>query len=150
MVAGPDGAMYVVDWRTDSGGAGRLWGDGKHGRIYRVTWGGTKDEPALALRGLDSWDAIGKLSDEELLKALARPDAERPFPGPAGAARNAATRTGPHSSRSWLARDQVEVSRYAALGVLGSFWNDDVRGVCVGLLTTGEADLRRLAAEASA
>jgi glucose/arabinose dehydrogenase len=26
MVVGPDGAVYVVDWRTDSGGAGRLWG----------------------------------------------------------------------------------------------------------------------------
>src|SRR5262245_49744625 len=36
MVIGPDGAMYVCDWRTDSGGAGRLWGDGQHGRIYRI------------------------------------------------------------------------------------------------------------------
>src|SRR5262249_15128135 len=38
MVVGPDGAMYVVDWRTNSGGAGKLWGDGVHGRIYRLTW----------------------------------------------------------------------------------------------------------------
>src|SRR5262249_16901494 len=51
MVAGPDGAIYVVDWRTNSGGAGQLWGDGQHGRIYRITWAGTKDEPALAPRG---------------------------------------------------------------------------------------------------
>ena len=43
---GPDGALYILDWRTDSGGAGRLSGDGAHGRIYRLTWGGTSDEPA--------------------------------------------------------------------------------------------------------
>jgi signal transduction histidine kinase len=29
MVTGPDGAIYVCDWRTDSGGAGKLSGDGK-------------------------------------------------------------------------------------------------------------------------
>ena len=51
MVTGPDGAIYVCDWRTDSGGAGKLSGDGKHGRIYRITWAGTKDSPALPRRG---------------------------------------------------------------------------------------------------
>ena len=30
---GPDGAIYILDWRTDSGGAGKLWGDGVHGRL---------------------------------------------------------------------------------------------------------------------
>src|SRR5205823_6890312 len=70
MVVGPDGAIYVVDWRTDSGGAGRLSGDGKHGRIYRITWAGTTDHPAIAPRGMDSWAKIIKLGDEELLKAL--------------------------------------------------------------------------------
>ncbi len=39
MVTGPDGAIYVCDWRTDSGGAGKLSGDGEHGRIYRITLG---------------------------------------------------------------------------------------------------------------
>src|SRR5208337_411168 len=75
MVVGPDGAMYIVDWRTDSGGAGRLWGDGKNGRIYRVTWSGTREDPAIAPRSMDSWDKIGKMSDEDLLKTLASPDA---------------------------------------------------------------------------
>ena len=50
MVVGPNGAIYVVDWRTNSGGAGRLWGDGKNGRIYRLTWAGTKENPALPPR----------------------------------------------------------------------------------------------------
>src|SRR6516164_8834845 len=70
MVLGPDGAMYVCDWRTDSGGAGKLWGDGKHGRIYRISWAGTKDQPAIATRGLDTWAKIRKQTDEELLKTL--------------------------------------------------------------------------------
>ena len=38
---GPDGAIYILDWRTDSGGAGKLWGDGVHGRLYRLSWSGT-------------------------------------------------------------------------------------------------------------
>ena len=75
MVLGPDGAMYIVDWRTDSGGAGRLWGDGEHGRIYRVTWSGTKETPAIATRPMDSWAKIVKLEDDELLKTLAALDA---------------------------------------------------------------------------
>jgi putative membrane-bound dehydrogenase-like protein len=70
MVLGPDGAMYVCDWRTDSGGAGKLWGDTKHGRIYRLSWKGTKQEPAIALRGLDAWAKIAKQSDEDLFKTL--------------------------------------------------------------------------------
>ena len=70
MVLGPDGAIYVCDWRTDSGGAGKLWGDGKHGRIYRITWAGTKADPTIAPRGLDSWAKILKQSDEDLLQTL--------------------------------------------------------------------------------
>lgn len=43
---GPDGALYILDWRTDSGGAGQLSGNGQTGRIYRMTWAGTDQEPA--------------------------------------------------------------------------------------------------------
>ena len=132
---------------TDSGGAGQLWGDGKHGRVYRLTWSGTQDEPALAPRSMDSWDAIAKMSDENLIKALRGPMpaiASRPSKHFA----NAGTRTGPPFLKVLARPDQVEFSRYAALGVLHSFWNDDVRKVCTDLLMVGEADLRRLCAEA--
>lgn len=47
---GPDGALYILDWRTDSGGAGRLSGNATTGRIYRMTWAGTNDEPAINTR----------------------------------------------------------------------------------------------------
>ena len=48
MVTGPDGAIYVCDWRTNSGGAGKLSGDGINGRIYRITWAGTDGQPRPA------------------------------------------------------------------------------------------------------
>ncbi|MGD9646019.1 MAG: PVC-type heme-binding CxxCH protein [Pirellulales bacterium] len=75
-VQGPDGAIYIADWRTDSGGAGRLWGDGQHGRIYRLTWGGAADAPAIAAQPIDSWARIAKLTDDELWKLLDTPDYE--------------------------------------------------------------------------
>ena len=70
MVLGPDGAMYVCDWRTNSGGMAAA-GDGKHGRIYRVTWAGTAEVAALPLRSMDSWAKVQRLTDEELIKVLA-------------------------------------------------------------------------------
>src|SRR5262249_9909803 len=146
MVLGPDGAMYICDWRTDSGGAGKLWGDGKHGRIYRVTWGGTKEQPALPRRGLDSWARILKQKDEDLLKTLAgdnfsdRQKAQREL-----VRRGAGQR--PALLKLLADDDQPTHGRIAALGALQSMWNDEVRKAFIKLLDDGEADLRRLAAE---
>ena len=33
--------IEVQETASNSGGAGRLWGDGQHGRIYRIRWAGT-------------------------------------------------------------------------------------------------------------
>jgi putative membrane-bound dehydrogenase-like protein len=79
MNIGPDGALYVCDWRTDSGGAGKIWGDGAHGRIYRLTWTGTKDAPAVATRPRDSWAKLlppqGKTAKfADLVEAMRSPD----------------------------------------------------------------------------
>jgi quinoprotein glucose dehydrogenase len=74
MVTGPDGAIYVCDWRTDSGGAGRLSGDGKNGRIYRMRWIGTPTQPAIPLRGMDSWAKIIALPTPELVSQLDSPN----------------------------------------------------------------------------
>jgi putative membrane-bound dehydrogenase-like protein len=146
MVLGPDGAMYIVDWRTDSGGAGKLWGDGVHGRIYRVSWSGTKDEPALPLRKMDSWAGFGKLSDEALIGSLE--SAEASF---REKARIELVRRG-EKNRKALIKEMLDSEksnpvRIAALGVLQSMWDDSVQKAFLSLLATGDSDLRRLAAD---
>ena len=146
MVIGPDGAIYIVDWRTDSGGAGQLAGDGKHGRIYRVTWNGTADQPALARRDLDSWDKLRRQSDADLLKALGAPD----FSDRLVAQRELAKR-GPRNLPALLQildnREAALPARIAALGAVQSFWNDEVRALFIKLARDADPDLRRLAAE---
>jgi putative membrane-bound dehydrogenase-like protein len=150
MVLGPDGAMYVCDWRTDSGGAGRLWGDNKHGRIYRVSWVGTgtrgEEFPALPLRGLDSWAKIAKLSDEDLFRALASEE----FSDRQRAQREVVRRGAKHRPAllKLLADDNESLpARIAALGALQAVWNEDVRKEFCKRLKDGEPDLRRLACE---
>ena len=126
MVTGPDGAIYVCDWRTDSGGAGKLSGDGKHGRIYRITWAGTKDNPGdCRCRGMDSWAKIRRLPDDKLADALNPPDMTDRVE-----ARKELVRRGSGSRDLVLARfvsgKYNEGGKLMALGVLQSFWNPDV------------------------
>ncbi|MSU77425.1 MAG: hypothetical protein EXS16_04930 [Gemmataceae bacterium] len=150
MVVGPDGAMYVCDWRTDSGGAGKLWGDGKHGRIYRISWRGTKEHPAIPLRGLDSWSKIAKVSDADLFKTLENDnftDRER--------ARHELVRRGDKHRKAllklFLDEDNKPAhARIAALGVLQSFWNGEVKAAVIDRLIDFSPDIRRLCAEALA
>jgi quinoprotein glucose dehydrogenase len=146
-VLGPDGAIYIVDWRTDSGGAGRLWGDGKHGRIYRLTWTGTKDTPAIAPRPMDSWSKIVKGTDEELMKALASVNASDRH-----LAQSELRRRGPRFRKALIEiltdKEQALPTRVAALGVLHTFWNSDVEEAVRTLFGEDEPDLRRLAVEA--
>jgi len=150
MIVGPDGAMYICDWRTDSGGAGKLSGDGKHGRIYRVSWRGTKEQPALPLRGLDSWAKIGTQSDEDLFKTLEYEnfsDRQR--------AQQEIIRRGDKQREALLKilkddDNKPLPARMAALGALQSFWNGEVKSACIERLNDGSPDLRRLAADALA
>jgi putative membrane-bound dehydrogenase-like protein len=146
MVIGPDGAIYVVDWRTDSGGAGRLSGDGVHGRIYRLTWSGTAEEPALPRRPMDSWSKLPKLEDAELVKTLESPSASDRY-----YAREELRRRGAGNRPALLKLlqngDAPLTSRIAALGILESFWNEEVAAAFAVVLHTGDADLRRLAAD---
>ncbi len=71
---GPDGALYILDWRTDSGGAGKLSGNGTTGRIYRMTWGGTAEEPARKTFVADRLVKLPKASDEELINDMRADD----------------------------------------------------------------------------
>ncbi len=71
---GPDGALYILDWRTDSGGAGKLSGNGQTGRIYRMTWAGTEREPARGTFPSDRFTRLRKYDDKALIEALDSPD----------------------------------------------------------------------------
>ena len=146
MVTGPDGAVYVCDWRTDSGGAGKLWGDGEHGRIYKLSWAGDGDTPKIPLRPIDSWANLLKLSDEELVDELGADDRSFRL-----IARNELVRRGPRTRDLVLSRfvsGNIEGdARLAALGVLQAAWNPDVESLFRLLLNDPSADLRRLAAD---
>ncbi len=145
MVTGPDGAIYVCDWRTDSGGAGKLSGDGVHGRIYRITWAGTKETPALARRAMDSWAKIHQLPDDKLVEALGLPDMTDRVE-----ARKELVRRGP-KSRDLVLKKLITggfeaEARLPALGVLLAHWNADVEDLCRLLSSNdGSPDVRRAA-----
>jgi quinoprotein glucose dehydrogenase len=145
MVTGPDGAIYICDWRTDSGGAGKLWGDGKNGRLYRLSWSGTADHPAIPLRGMDSWSKVTTGTTEELVERLdAANFTDRLM------VRDELVRRGPTSRDAVLVRfDSFGPNgRMAALGVIQQFWNPAVESHCRRLMTDPNDDVRRLAVQA--
>jgi quinoprotein glucose dehydrogenase len=146
MTVGPDGAMYIVDWRTDSSG-GRFSGDGTHGRIYRVTWAGTKEQAALPPRPRDSWLKVIRQSDDDLLKTLSSEDASDRT-----RAQHELVRRGQRNRAALLKllRDgeQPLTARLAALGAVEAFWNEEVQKAFQQVLADAEDPLRCRAAEA--
>jgi putative membrane-bound dehydrogenase-like protein len=148
MIIGPDGAIYVCDWRTDSGGAGKLSGDGKHGRIYRITWQGTSEQAALPRREMDAWWKIRQLPLPQLIEALGRPDLTDRVE-----ARKELVRRGAEARDQVLAylqrggfRDQEE-ARLPALGVLMAGWNRAVQNYFLKCLQDPSPDIRRCVVE---
>jgi quinoprotein glucose dehydrogenase len=144
-VAGPDGAIYVVDLRTKAD-PGQGGGDGEHGRIYRLTWAGTKDQPALPPRDMDARAKIAKLDDDDLIKALIANEA-------GDAPRLELIERGEKERPALLKLlkdgEQPDAARIAALSALESMWNGDVQALAIDLLTKeSSADIRRLSADA--
>lgn len=146
MVTGPDGAIYVCDWRTDSGGAGKLWGDGQNGRIYRITWVGTEDLPGIPTRGLDSWAKLIRKPTEELIAALGSPDLTDRVE-----ARKELVRRGTPARdailKSIISGTLEPDGRLAALGALQAHWSNEVEALFILLLNDNSPDIRRLAAD---
>ncbi|HUR54100.1 MAG TPA: PVC-type heme-binding CxxCH protein [Gemmataceae bacterium] len=146
MVTGPDGAIYVCDWRTDSGGAGKLSGNGVTGRIYRIKWAGDAKTPAIALRGMDSWAKITQQSDAELLKTLGAPDLTDRV-----AARKELVKRGPKSRdlvlRRFVSGAMDGDARLPAMGAMMAYWNPDIEDLFRLLLNDESPDVRRIAAE---
>jgi putative membrane-bound dehydrogenase-like protein len=147
MTVGPDGAIYVVDWRSSSGSDGQLWGDGEHGRIYRLTWAGTKEQPAIERRGMDSWARLLKLEDAELIKSLSGEDGTDRLVAQRELIRRGA-KNAPALRKVFADDDQPLPARVAALAVLRTFWDEKTQYVCEQLLPIDGADVRRLCADA--
>jgi putative membrane-bound dehydrogenase-like protein len=149
MIIGPDGAIYVCDWRTDSGGAGKLAGDGQHGRIYRITWTGTPEHPELPRRAMDSWWRLRQLPTPQLIEALARPDLTDRVE-----ARKELVRRGPTARDQLLAHlrrgafHQHDEALLPALGVLMAHWNRDVQDFFLQQLRHSSPDVRRCVVDA--
>ncbi len=174
MITGPDGAIYICDWRTDSGGAGKLFGDGVHGRIYRMTWAGGKapgrndQVPALELRPMSSWAKLlpkvgeqGSLNDlfdalssaDVTLRVLAQRELLR---------RVRADNDISDKEKAWyvdedhcrqrfvegVENDGLRLeARLVNLAALNQLWNDDVRDRFVAWLHEKTPAIRRIAAE---
>lgn len=143
-VMGPDGAIYVVDWRTDSGGAGRLSGDGQHGRIYRIHWGGDRKTPALPLRSLTSRRDLLKSTNDNLRAALHGSDFSS-----RQAAHLELARRGENKSLLEILKNPSEPieARIHALVAQFPAWGPDSTSTVLSICEDPSADLRRLAAE---
>jgi quinoprotein glucose dehydrogenase len=150
-VVGADGALYVLDWRSSSGGAGRLWGDGKWGRLYRVTWEGDGDGPALPLKE-NNWARVKGGSDDDVRSMITGRDlgeadrALRELVERRGAVAPAPTR----AMLLGLMNDKAMALHARLLGLQGArqLWDDGVERAMVAALDDPEADVRRLAAQA--
>lgn len=143
---GPDGAIYVLDWRTNSGGAGKLWGDGEHGRLYRLSWSGTEKMPAIPLGPMDAWAKLAKMSDDQLTGLLKTADFEtRQRATNELASRGEKTRA---TFLKLLADEKAPAhARIHALGGIQRFWNDAVTTALVKALKDKNPNIRRLAAD---
>ncbi len=153
MLTGPDGAIYVCDWRTDSGGAGKLWGDGAHGRIYRMTWVGTKADPKIDARPMNSWAKAGgpQASLDTLAKSLKSADFTVRDLAQKELVRRAASdaeKVRGVFATVFKSADVPLPQRLWAAGALAQLWNQDVRKQFLTVLNDEpEPDIRRVVAE---
>ena len=146
VALGPDGALYVLDQRGQAPDDRPAGGEGKAGRLYRVTWEG---EGATGLKP-GHWDRIVKATTDELVfKHLTSddlPEAER-------ALRELVDR-GPGSLVHFLgwAGNAKATLATRLLGIQGArqFWCDQVETTFATLLGDPEPEVRRLAAQSLA
>ena len=115
MVAGPGRGHVRLRLADRFRRRRQLAGNGKNGRIYRLTWAGTGDQPALAPRRLDSWAKLAN-SPPASCKSCWSPMPERPAPRAARAGQR-----GGDEIRKLLLKDLRDPSRsvlrrVAALG----------------------------------
>lgn len=146
MITGPDGAIYILDQRTSLRGVLNPGREGGDGRLYRVSWSGTKELPAIKTRPSSSWGELLKASDEDLLKHIVSVDESLRL-----IARKQLIQRGEKNRKSLLALldevDTLDEGKIAVLGVLLSMWDEEVQEACQRLVQNGEFSLRRYAAQ---
>ncbi|MCA9039268.1 MAG: c-type cytochrome [Planctomycetaceae bacterium] len=145
-LVGPDGAIYIVDWRTPSGGAGRVWGDSEHGRIYRLTWSGIEGVPAMTAGSLKDWKRLTSGSDDLLWKTLKTTD---DFELRHRAQMELLKRGNNLDKFIALAMNTKAKpeARVMALGAAAQHYNAAVKSMLLAVLADEHPQLRRVAAE---
>lgn len=148
-VVGPDGALYICDWRTNGSGAGQTWGNSKNGRIYRLSWEGLAGAPAIAPASRKSWSEVPGLADEQLAGILDGPDYELRQRAVRELARRVKRGASGFSFVDFsLDRARTLEGRAAAIGGSCRFYSASVQEAMLRLLGDSNADLRRLACDA--
>ena len=145
-LVGPDGAIYIVDWRTPSGGAGRVWGDSEHGRIYRLTWSGTETTPAIAAGTLKDWKRVTSSSDDNLWSTLKTTDDFELRHRAQMELLKRGNNLDRFISLSMNTKAKPE-ARAMALGAAAQLYDNTVKEMLLAVLADDHPQLRRLAAE---
>lgn len=142
ITQGADGAIYIVDQGCPQGAEG----SGSGGRILRIRWQGTANDPEIPLRNLDS---ISTLNDKTVADLIALIDSEEDCIRIA--TRKALIRKGKeaYDSLAKFIKDEEKASgpKLRALEALGHFWDKDVQVVCENIVSGGDPDLQLLAAQ---
>ncbi len=148
VAIGADGALYVLDQRGASPGDRPPGGEGKAGRLYRITWEGEKPSttPAPTLKP-NHWDRITQATTEEIVfKYLPSTDHAE-----ADRALRELVERGPASLIhfiGWAGNAGAPVyTRLVAIQGARRFWCDQVEATLLALLADNEPDIRRLAAQ---
>ncbi|HZK80619.1 MAG TPA: PVC-type heme-binding CxxCH protein, partial [Humisphaera sp.] len=144
---GPDGSIYLCDWRSNSAGPGAAWGDGKHGRIWRLSWEGTPEAPAIARGPMDAWVKAKTGDRATLLARLDDPDYEVRI-----RALDALVSGGNENLAALLqaASDTKRplVARAAAIFGASRLWNEQVEQALIPLLNDNAFAIQKIAIEA--
>ncbi len=149
VAVGADGALYVLDGRSRAVDDGRPSGDGKSGRLYRITWEGDGVIPALPLKP-NGWKRIFDAETDQLIaRFLTSADlaeagrAQRELVDRGAAGRSAFL--------TWAGNSTMPPPfRLLMIQAARQFWNDEVEAALANLLADPVADVRRLAAQALA
>ena len=150
VVVGADGAIYVLDHRGRGPDDSQPWGEGKAGRLYRLTWEGDGVSPALASKP-NNWQRLFQATFDQLVfQYMASPDAPESERATRELLDRGVAAVGP--CLGWATNTAASLHT-RLLGIQGArqLWTDpQVEPTMVSLLGDPQADVRRLAAQAIA